>query len=179
MLAFDFEATQTELGGLFYLINLGLFLELYADFTSPARPGIELPIWDFVALLGEDLLGPPVREDPIWVLLAELAGRGAAENPSLDLRVSLASRRSVPAKRWLSRMLPYLRRRLARALDLAKPEEVAKVLLHRSAEVYSTPTRIDVRFALAELPVEVRLSGLDRDPGWVPAAGRDIRFHFD
>jgi len=25
----------------------------------------------------------------------------------------------------------------------------------------------------------VRLSGLDRDPGWVPAAGRSVHFHFD
>src|SRR5213076_1469870 len=31
---------ETDLGGLFYLINVGLFLELYGDFTSPLRPGI-------------------------------------------------------------------------------------------------------------------------------------------
>ena len=34
------------------------------------------------------------------------------------------------------------------------------------------------RFGLRELPIEVRLSGLDRDPGWVPAAGRFVAFHF-
>ena len=40
-------------------------------------------------------------------------------------------------------------------------------------------TRLDVTFALARLPLEVRLSGLDRDPGWVPAAGRRVAFHYE
>jgi len=38
---------------------------------------------------------------------------------------------------------------------------------------------VDVIFALADLPIEVRLGGLDRNPGWVPAAGRVITFHYD
>jgi hypothetical protein len=42
-----------------------------------------------------------------------------------------------------------------------------------------TETRLDVTFALARLPFEVRLSGLDRDPGWVPAAGRYVAFHYE
>jgi hypothetical protein len=25
----------------------------------------------------------------------------------------------------------------------------------------------------------VRLAGLDRDPGWVPAAGRRVAFHYE
>ncbi|HUD27872.1 MAG TPA: hypothetical protein VMQ93_03305 [Novosphingobium sp.] len=38
--------------------------------------------------------------------------------------------------------------------------------------------RLDVHFALARLPLSLRIAGLDRDPGWSPAEGRDIRFHF-
>jgi len=34
-------------------------------------------------------------------------------------------------------------------------------------------------FALAGLPIELRIAGLDRDPSWVPAAGRFINFHFE
>src|ERR1051325_1160102 len=68
----DFE---TRLGGLFYLINLGLYLNLYADFTSPLTPGIELNIWDFVALVGRELLEGAESDDPIWAALANLAGR--------------------------------------------------------------------------------------------------------
>lgn len=51
----------TELGGLFYLLNLGLFLNLYGDFTSPATAGIALPIWDFVTLVGRWLLAANLR----------------------------------------------------------------------------------------------------------------------
>jgi hypothetical protein len=45
--------------------------------------------------------------------------------------------------------------------------------------VVVTETRLDVTFALERLPVEVRLSGLDRDPGWVPAAGRYVAFNYE
>jgi hypothetical protein len=56
---------------------------------------------------------------------------------------------------------------------------VAEVLLRRRARVVVTPVHVDVVLSLAELPVEVRLAGLDRDPGWVPAAGRDVRYRFE
>jgi hypothetical protein len=41
-----------------------------------------------------------------------------------------------------------------------------------------TATRLDIMLRLDELPIQIRLAGLDRDPGWVPAAGRTIAFHF-
>jgi hypothetical protein len=64
---------DTELGGLFYLLNLALFLGLYGDFTRPREPGIALSPWDLVALLGEALLGER-PSDPVWSTLAELTG---------------------------------------------------------------------------------------------------------
>jgi hypothetical protein len=67
---------ETNLGGLFYLINLAIYLDLYGDFTRPAETGIELNIWDFVALIGRDLTGDVLAADPIFDLLATLAGRG-------------------------------------------------------------------------------------------------------
>jgi hypothetical protein len=42
-----------------------------------------------------------------------------------------------------------------------------------------TDDRVAVLFRLAEHPIELRMAGLDRDPGWVPAAGRHIVFHYD
>ena len=71
----------TALGGVFYLINLGLFLGIYGDFTTPAHPGIPLPVWDFVALLGQQLIGDTIYADPVWPLLAHLAGRTVQEAP--------------------------------------------------------------------------------------------------
>ncbi len=78
---------SSQLGGLFFLVNLGLYLELYGDFSTPLTPGIALPIWDFVAIVGEALLREhELADDPVWALLAQLAGR-----ESLELRQATTS----------------------------------------------------------------------------------------
>jgi hypothetical protein len=84
-----------------------------------------------------------------------------------------------PVERWLDWLMPYVRARLSRALGLARPQDLSSVLLTHSAWVHVSETHIDVRFALAELPIVVRSAGLDRDPGWLPAAGRFLSFHFE
>jgi hypothetical protein len=84
-----------------------------------------------------------------------------------------------PLQRWLGWLMPYVRARLARALGLVSPAELGQLLCARAARVFVTAARLDVNLALAELPIAVRLAGLDRDPGWVPAAGRFIAFHFE
>ena len=43
----------------------------------------------------------------------------------------------------------------------------------------AAPRSTSVRLPLAELPIAIRLAGLDRDPGWIPAAGRSVAFHFE
>ncbi|HEX8137128.1 MAG TPA: hypothetical protein VF544_06015 [Pyrinomonadaceae bacterium] len=251
---------ETELGGLFYLVNLGIFLGLYGDFTRPAELAPPLSIWDFVALVGRELLGEKIEDDPVWPLLASLACRAEGEPPGHDfrapdswriptdwllpfaqkslwrwearrerLRVAHAegftvidvplgrdtaaaqllreledyrgaaefelraaelsaesgARAELEAEggptrlaRWLGWLMPYVRARLARALALEKTEELAHVLCEHKARVVCTATHLDVYLSLAQLPIGVRLSGLDRDPGWVPAAGRFIAFHF-
>jgi hypothetical protein len=56
---------------------------------------------------------------------------------------------------------------------------VGGALCARPARVYLTESHLDVSFSLTDLPVAVRLSGLDRDPGWVPAAGRYVTFRYE
>ncbi len=247
---------ETELGGLFYLINLGLFLNLYGDFTTPLQPGLSLSIWDFIALLGQQLLG--TKADPVWLFLAQLAGRNEQEpagkdfnqpdswrvpaewltpfpeegtwrwsvnngrlqvqhpeqflvldlplggsdpveqllremqtftdlrhsevslvNDLLHDEVSLAGILSLRVERWLRWLIPYVRVRLQRALGLVEADDVGRILCEHTARISLTATHLDIEFSLAELPIEVRLSGLDRNPGWVPAAGRFIAFHFE
>jgi hypothetical protein len=254
---------KTEFGGLFYLVNLGLFLNLYGDFTTPLKRGLDLDLWDFLALLGRRLCGERVREDAVWALLAGLAGRREDETPGRDFapadewrlppewlapypehgiwewsdgggrlrvlhpegflvfdvplapeplgrrptrgserqladelnaydgRVGFTLRRAHAAggdedekevgalEEWLGRLAPYVGARLRRALGAGEAGEAARLLCEQVAEVSVTETRLDVTFELARLPVEVRLSGLDRDPGWVPAAGRHVAFHFE
>ena len=74
---------------------------------------------------------------------------------------------------------PLLRARLALALGLPSGRAAAAVALALPARVQAGAHRLDLFFSLAALPLVVRLAGLDRDPGWLPAAGADIRFHFD
>ncbi len=249
---------ETGLGGLFYLVNLALYLNLYSDFTNPTGTGIELSIWDFIALIGTELTGDPAQDDPIWSLLTELAGRDQGDYAGIDfapsdewripaewlsafgsseparwsatggrlrllhpvgfliLDLPLGSgdptaqinREIIPYKDrgtrilrvvheratqtqghesaaplhiWLARLMPYVRARLRRALGQTESstEDLARILLRCYGRVRVTATHLDLFFNLAELPIEIRLAGLDRDPGWVPAAGRFITFHYE
>jgi hypothetical protein len=192
---------ETEFGGVCYFINLGLFLNLYGDFTTPLQPGLDLPIWDFMALVAQDLLGDDVTRDPIWPLLAQLADRaedeppGANFDPAHNVIASLAGTKQFPTltaeiassqttllamtplERWLAELMSLIRPRLRLALG-ANEENLPRYFKQHARVVVSALT-FDAYFALADLPIEIRLSGLDRDPGWVPAAGRTVRFHYD
>lgn len=310
---------STRFGGCFYLVNLGLFLELYGDFTRPLHAGISLSIWDFVALVGERLAGKSLRRDPLWALLARLAVRGGQDEPGAgfdapaewrmplawlkpfptgmnwlatadDLRLRVfhplgftvidvpldsgdpteqLSRELAPyvglfagplqfsptantlsreagralqpssggimqdslspsrhkrfragrhipagvkveseiqvgaghardelgltvkkaldqnqsrpwaAPTWLDWLMPYVLVRLAFGLGITNPEKAGRLLCRQPAKVTVTAAHLDIHFALAKHPIAIRLSGLDRDPGWVPAAGRSLHFHFD
>ena len=240
---------ETEFGGIFYLINLGIFLELYGDFTAPARKSLALSIFDFIALIGRRLLNGQITEDPVWELLAQLAGRGKLDAPGkgfeppdewrlpaqwleafpderrfewttdgerlrvkhpagfllLDVPLSdspakqlkremmvynasakrQSSRKSFSFSRsgssleqWLDWIMPYVRVRLCRALGIADASDPGRALGAQRASILLTGVHLDIFFALSEHPLEIRLAGLDRDPGWVPAAGRFVRFHY-
>jgi hypothetical protein len=251
---------ETKLGGLFYLINVGLFLELYGDFTTPLRPGLALSVWDFVALVGRRLCGAGFETDAVWPLLARLAGRVEGEPPGHDfepptdwlvpprwltpfperglwrwraeggrLRVlhheefvlldvaargegdasqeardatavynaitsfelrrvetdegaesrPLDTRDGARLECWVEMVTAYVRARLRRALGVDDTHALARLLLEHEASVTLTAARVEVLLQLARLPIEVRLSGLDRDPGWVPAAGRFVAFRYE
>ena len=218
---------ETEYGGVFFLLSLALYLYIYGDFTSPAEPGLELNIWDFLALMAFELTDGEIAEDPLWSELASLAGRpksvrpGPGFDPPDEWRVStewlaafaedyvpqpaLTNGRmicvhpagftvaDVPAgtdvaggteeprepvdrlQRWVGWMAGYLRARLVRALGR---EDAVALLCRRPARVVLTLTHVDVTFALNHHPIELRMAGLDRDLGWIPAAGRYVAFHF-
>ncbi|HTP09196.1 MAG TPA: hypothetical protein VMP08_13160, partial [Anaerolineae bacterium] len=201
---------ETEFGGACYFINLGLFLNLYSDFTTPLQPGLDLPIWDFMALVAQELLGEEVTRDPIWSLLAQLADRAedeppgahfdptrhiiashaaaqqsptptaeiASSHPSTSLRSAQdAPHNDISMEVWLADLMSIIRPRLQLALGVSANELPHYFKQH--ARIVVSAMTFDVYFALADLPIEIRLSGLDRDPGWVPAAGRTVRFHYD
>jgi hypothetical protein len=53
------------------------------------------------------------------------------------------------------------------------------LLLQQPARIQTSATHVRVFFSLAQHPLEIRLAGLDRDPGWVPAAGRNFTFYYE
>jgi hypothetical protein len=245
-------ATDTTLGGLFYLLNVALYLDLYGD-----EQDLPLPVWDFVALFGRRLLDEANDAshdgDAVWDLLAALAGRGPDEPPGAVFtpptdwrlpppwlrhfspaspRYALAERRlivehvagfpildieigdagadadaaglvaaalsaypnldapvaasltpppvaSTPLDLWLGRVGRYLAARLRRALNIEDDAGLAPRLLVHRARVHVSDTHVDVVLSLDALPIAIRFAGLDRDPGWIAAAGRFLAFHFE
>jgi hypothetical protein len=171
----DAVVIETDLGGLFYLINLALFLEIYSDFTSPVEKfHDDLSIWDFVMIVGREINGERNLDDPIWTGLQDLQDV-QDKNPVHPVN----HENPVTKPAWLTDLLPHLKARLILALGIDSEDPLAEILLHHHARVTITPTHLDVFFSLAQHPIEIRLSGLDRNPGWVPAAGRFIAFHYD
>jgi hypothetical protein len=153
----------------FYLVNLAIQFEIYGDFTQPADRNPEVPLGRLLARIAERACGEAIREDAIWPALARLAGDGE-ELSALES--------GSPIDRAIDGMRPDLEGLAARALDL--PQGAALEFLCRtSGRVLIGRTRLDVFFALASHPIAIRIAGFDRNPGWVPAAGRVISFHYD
>jgi len=156
------EGVPTRIAGLFYLIHL-----LVEEEWPPAGLGA----WALLEGIARALLEPLPEElemDLVWGVLAHLDGR----DPEEPLHPELL--------RWLSPALPRLRLRLARALGLdpERPGELPPLLLLHPGRVHVTSSHVDVVMDLESIVLPVRLSGLDRDPGWLPAFGRVVQFHF-
>lgn len=80
---------------------------------------------------------------------------------------------------WTAWLLPYVQARLRAAMAGNVPRAPGPLLCRQPARILITPAHLHVTFALETLPIQVRLSGLDRDPGWIPAAGRAVTFAFE
>ena len=163
------ETARTVFGGIFYLLNAALALELYADFTRPRGKNLDLSPWDWLAQIGQVWFGDEFASDPVWGVLARLAAREEGEPvPGLSTE-----------DRWLREQAEALETRLHRALDVEDVSALRDFVCRHRARVEVTQSVVDVYFILTELPLDLRIAGLDRDPGWIPAAGRSVHFHFD
>jgi len=159
----------TQYGGIFYLLNAWLTMGLYADFTAPRGANLALSPWDLLALVGRAWFGEPFVLDPIWSTLANLAVRAPEDEPARDFEMP---------DDWLDCHLETLNARLQLALGVERSSEIPGIVCRHHASIEVTASCVHVRLALCDLPLDVRVAGLDRDPGWIPAAGRAVVFHF-
>jgi hypothetical protein len=62
---------------------------------------------------------------------------------------------------------------------LLASRDVRSSALSRPGRISVTRTHVDVILDLQHVDIAARVSGLDRDPGWVPDLGRIVAFHFE
>ena len=110
---------------------------------------------------------PSPHSSPRW-----REGAGRVSGDSRDYAESFAVCDDLTAAvtaAWLTACRRWLRRyaRIGVASLVARP-----------ARLSLTPTHADVFFALSDVSLAVRRSGLDLDPGWVPWFGRVVSFHY-
>ncbi len=199
--AYPSLAVDSAYGGAFFLVNVLLGDGLYPDFTRPLDPGFPVPLWRLLALLSGRLAGKAVQADPLWNLLDRLAsGWPAREEDSLEPwpvpkltrthhhQPSPCRHPSQPRRprtrpdpdrlaHWLWRYAASVRGRFAQAFDL--PAIAAgRFVIARPARIFASAGEIVVVHALDRHPVEIRLAGLDRDPGFLPSVGQQLSFVF-
>lgn len=195
------QVTQTSHGGIFFLLNLALAWELYGDFTRPRHALLSVSPWQFLHAAGIAMLGRSFAADPLAGWLREQApfcrprSASAWGQAPLSLLPEAEARSLLPpdggpptslpaprpnkrAETELGCWWPLLRQRLSLALNQPQREAVP-TCLNLPARIERRGERVDVCIDLHHLPLAVRLAGLDRDPGWVPASGCDVRFHFE
>ena len=179
------DGVRTQLGGVFYLINLIKRLGWWQ--TAP------LSGWAMVETLARGLLQIAGEDDPIWLLLAELDGREPREpiyavwpddeqtsaviktNTDHAARIAddVAHRIGPVAAAWLAGVLDDVRETLRALLD-DEPE----TLLYGMGQVVTSQTHIDLYLPHDQANVAVRRAGLDNNPGWMPNLGYIVLFHF-
>jgi hypothetical protein len=169
------ERIVTEWGGTLYLVNVAIALGFYGDFANPASPGLALPLWDFLVLVGERMAGEKFANDPLPALFARLSGCADDEPPGAQFEPPSGESLAT----WLDGICYDIRARVLASLGLGDECDLRTLLLNHPANIDVSSARLDASFSLANHPIALRIAGLDRDPGWVPASGRSIYFHYE
>lgn len=153
----------TQSGGFFYLIN-ALRPLLSAEFLA-AQSAASGWQWLFdCAWLLANRTGQSL-DVPLLRFIASVAGC-EDENSLLDA-----------ASGFLSLEAQNLFAQLEQRFD-EKPFWLAGDFLACPAQVTADASHIDIFFALNSVRLDIRLAGLDINPGWVPWLGRVVTFHY-
>jgi hypothetical protein len=106
------------------------------------------------------------------------AAFAAAPLPSLAGPLAAVLDRRL--KRWLTLVISFIRLRLTLALGMAADDKsLSRAVLARRGRLFVTRTHVDLVMGLDSVTLPVRLAGLDRSPGWLPAFSRVVLFHYE
>ncbi len=149
---------RTDMGGTLYLLNV---LNRPAVQAIMAQAWQSLPNgWAWLYRLAQELDLDP--NDPLCDFLAERLGLESATE--LDSLPELPERESV----------------LALAAQWFQQEDLwSPALIRVPGELAYTPGHLDLYQDNSQVRLEVRLAGLDLNPGWLPWLGTVVTFHFD
>lgn len=208
---------ESALGGVFYLIQVMRDLDLPDAFEADWALASHLGGWGTLDALARAVVGlgeagdaamQSSVDDPIWRLLAVLAGRAPDDPPVLG--GANGYRRApvfVPLAGWQDRLEPDALsdapKRLHLLLSVLDPtllqwlrgtipfvfaalgratrlrgHEAFRALIDLPSRLFASDTHIDVVASLRGIALPARRGGLDRDPGWVSTLGHIIQFHF-
>jgi hypothetical protein len=194
--------TSTRVAGVFFLINALEKLRFFDMLTEHFGIRSAIGGWQWLTILARCLIPRRDRHlanDPLFAAFGTLEPSGqpapifvGSERYTLPSSWRPGAWRGPPRRaglasgatgnpeldRFLRFVVPFLRWRLGRSLSLEPGEEIAEELLIRDGEVAIATSHIDVRMPLDQVRLSVRLAGLDANPGFVPALGRVITFHF-
>ena len=119
-------------------------------------------------------------EQPIQQIEDEMRRLGVFGDTARRLQPDFCPALSVnPLERWLDWIVPYVKARLECALGVEEGDTLLDLVFRHQARLEITAARLDARFELAKHPIELRLAGLDQDPGWVTRSGTHPRIHYD
>lgn len=163
-------------GNAFASDPIALLLRRLAGLAPHERPGLhfEAPIWS----VPPSWLKPWPRRRPRQIAGAYGMSRWHPAGFPIADRWSIARSPVWLRRRWIACLARYIEARLACALGTSDPGEALATLARRHGTIAAEGDRIDIGFALDNHPLALRLAGLDRDPGWIPAASRSVRFRF-
>lgn len=204
---FQENGINTQLCGVFYLINLMLDLDLPDCFEEDFGLSSQVGAWGTLELLARAIIGNDNRfkTDPIWNILAEFDGRkdgtlvgnqmnegGSYKMPILwiekcnqKMDAAFHLEKALPGlspqlSGFMSCIMPFIRWYIRLALDAgSKKEEPERDMLICNGRLYITSTHIDIMMKLDDISIPVRMAGLDADPGWAVNFGRVVKFHFE
>ena len=149
----------------------------------------EAGVFLLINILGRQPLQTVIAEqgvwqqlDSAWLLIYRMASRlGLTDQSTIALLAALAGLESAEElKRNAETQLSdaAVERLLAECRDLYPSIELGSALLQKPARIERSDAYIDVFFPEQCVDIELRLAGIDINPGWVSWLGCVLQFHY-